>query len=87
MIDAVRCAKLALDRGMSGPLVAPSAYFMKTPPQQFTDDQARRMTEEFIGVTPDSSQQDELADGHHSDEQKLEGQPTIEGGNGQSVKT
>ncbi len=48
MIDAVRCAKLAMDRGQGGPLIAPSSYFMKTPPQQFTDDEARRMTEEFI---------------------------------------
>ena len=48
MIDAVRCAKLALDRGDSGAIVPPSAYFMKTPPQQFTDDEARQMTEAFI---------------------------------------
>ncbi len=48
VIDAVRCAKLALERGMGGPLTAPSAYFMKTPPVQYTDDEARRMTEEFI---------------------------------------
>jgi len=48
MIDAVRCAKLALDRGMSGPIIAPSAYFMKTPPKQFRDDIAREMTEAFI---------------------------------------
>jgi myo-inositol-1-phosphate synthase len=48
VIDAVRCAKLALDRKMSGPLVAPSSYFMKTPPTQFTDDQAHQMTEDFI---------------------------------------
>jgi myo-inositol-1-phosphate synthase len=48
MIDAARCAKLALDRGIGGPLVAPSSYFMKSPPEQFTDDIARDMTEEFI---------------------------------------
>jgi myo-inositol-1-phosphate synthase len=48
MIDAVRCAKIGLDRGLSGPLIAPSAYFMKSPPQQFTDDEARSMTEAFI---------------------------------------
>jgi myo-inositol-1-phosphate synthase len=52
MIDAVRCAKIGLDRGIGGPLVAPSAYFMKSPPQQFTDDQAREMTEEFITEQP-----------------------------------
>ena len=48
VIDAIRCCKLALDRGMSGALIAPSAYFMKSPPQQFTDDRAREMVEEFI---------------------------------------
>lgn len=48
IIDAVRCAKLALDRGLSGPIVPPSSYFMKSPPQQFTDDVARRKVEEFI---------------------------------------
>jgi myo-inositol-1-phosphate synthase len=48
VIDAVRCAKLALERGLSGPLNAPSAYFMKTPPVQYTDDEARHMTEDFI---------------------------------------
>jgi myo-inositol-1-phosphate synthase len=48
VIDAVRCAKLALDRGMKGELVAPSAYFMKSPPVQYPDDQARDMVERFI---------------------------------------
>lgn len=48
VIDAVRCAKLALDRGIAGPLIAPSSYFMKTPPKQFKDDIARSMTEGFI---------------------------------------
>ncbi len=48
MIDAIRCAKLALDRGLSGPLIAPSSYFMKTPPKQFKDDIARLMTESYI---------------------------------------
>jgi myo-inositol-1-phosphate synthase len=48
VIDAVRCAKLALDRGISGALDAPSSYFMKSPPQQFTDYQARAFTEAFI---------------------------------------
>lgn len=50
VIDAVRSCKLALDRGLSGALVAPSAYFMKSPPQQFTDDVARKMVEEFIAA-------------------------------------
>jgi myo-inositol-1-phosphate synthase len=48
VIDALRCAKLALDRGISGPLIGPSAYFMKSPPVQFTDEAAREMVEEFI---------------------------------------
>ena len=48
VIDAIRCCKLALDRGIGGILYSPSAYFMKHPPQQFTDDEAYRMTEEFI---------------------------------------
>jgi len=48
IIDAVRCAKLALDRGLAGPLIAPSAYFMKSPPEQHPDDQARQMVEAFI---------------------------------------
>jgi len=48
IIDAVRCAKLALDRGVSGPLIGPSSYFMKTPPQQIKDDKAREITEAFI---------------------------------------
>jgi len=51
MIDAVRCCKLALDAGIAGALEAPSSYFMKSPPRQFTDDVARRMVEEFIEVT------------------------------------
>jgi myo-inositol-1-phosphate synthase len=48
VIDAVRCAKLALDRGLKGAIVAPSAYFMKSPPKQIPDDKAREMVEEFI---------------------------------------
>ena len=48
VIDAVRCAKIALDRGLKGALVEPSSYFMKSPPTQFTDDAARRKVEEFI---------------------------------------
>ena len=48
VIDAVRCAKLALDRGVAGPLIGPSAYFMKSPPVQFSDEAAREMVEEFI---------------------------------------
>jgi len=48
VIDAVRCAKLALDRKISGPLEGPSAYFMKSPPRQFTDTEARDLVEAFI---------------------------------------
>ncbi len=48
IIDAVRCAKLALDRGIGGPLTAPSSYFMKSPPVQYTDDEAHQLVQEFI---------------------------------------
>lgn len=48
VIDAVRCAKLALDRGIGGALVGPSSYLMKTPPQQFSDHEARARIEAFI---------------------------------------
>jgi len=48
VIDAVRCCKLALEHGIKGPLLAPSSYFMKSPPKQFSDDQARQMTDDFI---------------------------------------
>jgi myo-inositol-1-phosphate synthase len=47
IIDAVRCAKLALDRGIGGPVLGPSAYFMKSPPVQYHDDEAHRMVEAF----------------------------------------
>ena len=48
VIDAVRCCKIALERGIAGALVGPSSYFMKSPPQQFDDDEARRRVEAFI---------------------------------------
>ena len=48
IIDAVRCAKLAMDRGISGPLIGPSSYFMKTPPKQLKDEVARQAAEAFI---------------------------------------
>jgi myo-inositol-1-phosphate synthase len=48
VIDAVRCCKLALENRLNGAIVGPSAYFMKSPPQQFTDHQAREMVEAFI---------------------------------------
>ena len=47
IIDAVRCAKLALDRGVGGPLLGPSAYFMKSPPVQYRDEDARQAVEKF----------------------------------------
>src|SRR5204863_1966506 len=48
VIDAVRCAKLALDRGISGALTGPAAYFMTSPPCQFSDAEAHDMVETFI---------------------------------------
>jgi myo-inositol-1-phosphate synthase len=48
VIDAIRCCKLAMNNGLKGALVAPSSYFMKSPPIQYSDDEARRLTEEFI---------------------------------------
>ncbi len=48
VIDAVRCVKLGLERGLAGPLVAPASYFMKTPPKQFKDEICREMTEAYI---------------------------------------
>jgi len=48
VIDAIRCCKIALDRGIGGILYGPSAYFMKHPPRQFTDEEACGMTEAFI---------------------------------------
>ncbi len=48
VIDALRCCKIALDHGIKGPLPGPSAYFMKSPPHQFSDDQANEMVEDFI---------------------------------------
>jgi len=52
IIDAVRCAKIALDRGIGGPLEGPSAYFMKSPPVQHRDEEAHRMVEEFAAGSP-----------------------------------
>jgi len=51
VIDAIRCAKLGLDRGLAGTLVAPAAYFMKSPPRQIPDDVARERLEAFIAGT------------------------------------
>ncbi len=68
-IDAIRCAKLALDRGEGGVLHAPSAYFCKHPALQYTDDEAFHMTEAFIAGQP--VKKDEV-----SDPRRREGQPT-----------
>ena len=51
VIDAIRCCKLALDRGLGGTIMAPSAYFMKSPPKQIHDDEAREGVEAFIRGT------------------------------------
>ncbi|MEW9533669.1 inositol-3-phosphate synthase [Microbispora sp. NPDC049125] len=48
IIDAVRAAKIALDRGIGGPLLSPSSYFMKSPPEQYSDDEARDAVEKYI---------------------------------------
>ncbi|MFC1942101.1 inositol-3-phosphate synthase [Chloroflexota bacterium] len=51
VIDAIRCCKLALDNGLKGELRGPSAYFMKSPPVQYSDEDARKMLEDFIAAT------------------------------------
>jgi myo-inositol-1-phosphate synthase len=48
IIDALRCAKVAMDRGIGGPLLSPSSYFMKSPPEQYSDDEALKRTKAFI---------------------------------------
>ena len=48
VIDAVRCIKLAMDAGVGGPLLAPSSYFMKSPPVQYRDTEARENVDAFI---------------------------------------
>jgi myo-inositol-1-phosphate synthase len=50
VIDAIRCAKLGLDRDLGGPLLGPSAYFMKSPPEQYRDEDARLAVEEFVNT-------------------------------------
>ena len=62
IIDALRCAKIALDRGVGGPLEGPCAYFMKSPPVQHRDEMARQMVEEFAsGAQPESAGSAKLA--------------------------
>ncbi|SNT59680.1 myo-inositol-1-phosphate synthase, partial [Streptosporangium subroseum] len=48
IIDAVRAAKIALDRGIAGPILSASSYFMKSPPEQYSDDEARDYVEKYI---------------------------------------
>jgi myo-inositol-1-phosphate synthase len=59
VIDAIRCCKLALDKGLKGALTAPSSYFMKTPMIQYSDDEARHLTEEFIGTNANKEESPE----------------------------
>ena len=61
VIDAIRCSKLALDRGLKGALIAPSAYFMKSPPIQYSDDEAHRMVEEFITINQQVAEEKQLS--------------------------
>ncbi len=61
VIDAIRCCKLALDRGLSGTLGGPAAYFMKSPPVQYTDEEARKLTEDFIAGSQAGSATDSAA--------------------------
>lgn len=55
VIDAIRCAKLAMDRGIGGALVGPSSYLMKSPPKQFSDSEAHSLIEAFIAPEPGGS--------------------------------
>jgi myo-inositol-1-phosphate synthase len=57
VIDAVRCAKLALERGIGGPVEGPCAYYMKSPPRQMRDSRAREMSDAFIcGIDADGGE-------------------------------
>jgi len=62
IIDAIRCCKLALDTGLKGSLTAPSAYFMKSPPVQYTDDEAHHMVEDYIVSCQKSKSKDKPAE-------------------------
>ena len=63
VIDAIRCCKLALDRGLKGTLIAPSAYFMKSPPVQYTDDEAHQMVKGFITEVRESEAPEQAKQG------------------------
>ncbi|MEJ2323683.1 MAG: inositol-3-phosphate synthase [Nitrospirota bacterium] len=71
-IDAIRCAKLALDRGEGGVLYPPSAFFMKHPPAQYTDDEAYRMTEAFIAGRWERDVYEKSADNKNKGREKKE---------------
>ena len=62
-IDAIRCCKLALERGEGGALIAPSAYLMKHPLQQYTDDEAHRLVEDFINGSLEEGRQEAVEAG------------------------
>ena len=73
VIDAVRCGKLALDRGLSGTLEGPSSYFMKSPPVQHPDDVCRELTESFI-----SGESNRVLTGGHADPAKVDSVPSAQ---------
>ena len=67
-IDTIRCVKLALDRGQGGVLIAPSSYFCKHPPQQFSDDEAYILTEAFINEAGIENRESHDSDGDAGNE-------------------
>jgi myo-inositol-1-phosphate synthase len=77
VIDAVRCAKLALDRGIGGPLLGPSAYFMKSPPVQYSDEEAHDLVEAFIRNDQISIAIGETTNGHSGNGFSLETEPAF----------
>ncbi|MDQ3877135.1 MAG: inositol-3-phosphate synthase [Actinomycetota bacterium] len=77
VIDAVRCAKLALDRGIGGPLIGPSAYFMKSPPVQYTDPEAHDLVEQFIADAVTLDIEEPVTNGHRSNGFSLDVAPAI----------
>lgn len=90
VIDAVRCAKLAMDRGIGGALTGPASYFMKSPPVQFSDDEARINTEAFIngeskeGDAADSGRRDRT--GNHSEKMNGSGKTKPPASSGKKQK-
>ena len=62
VIDAIRCIKLARDRGIGGALYGPSSYFMKSPPEQYTDDVAKAKVETFISGSDYHGQPEQLTE-------------------------